>query len=124
VIKLENLRIEIFVPRIEPQPCLKSFYETLAREFGGFTAFEGFSREELFYAGKKRESKPRIVGFWINERGEIESDEIQYILIFSKRDKDETLSILDSEAKRVGKLLKQACFLYVVNNKPYFVEIK
>lgn len=64
---------------------------------------------------------PSIVGFWDNERGETEFDVIDYILIFAKKDKDETFFFLRKQAKKLCKLLKQTCVAFALNNVLYSI---
>jgi len=109
---MENLRIEIFIPKTEPSPCLKSFYDMLVNEFGGFTVLNGSSSKNIH-------------GYWLNPKnGILEHDNIMLILIYAKRDKAETHAILDHELNRIGQLLNQQCMMYAINNEKFLVKVK
>jgi len=110
---MENMRIEIFIPKIEHFPCLKDFYRVLIREFGGMTVFNGSNPCNI----------ESITGVWKNKAGKIETDRIMLILIYTKRNKVETREIIEFELEKLGKSLNQQCMMFAINNEAYFVEI-
>lgn len=105
----EDLHITLDIPITQNGFGVRlfNFREFLIREFNGFRVYGN------------------IKGYWKNPKTQkTEIDNNIVIEIFTERDLNETLSILEFELKKIGLSLKQKVMFYTVNNKAYYVTVK
>jgi len=71
----------------------------LIKLFGGLTQFK------------------ELKGYWINDKGKIESDSVTLWLIYTSEMEDELFSVL----LRIKQITRQKCQAYSIDNEIYFI---